>query len=1510
LPYVDLALSDEAITATASGKTPQAQIAVTDKSNKWKSLKMFSPAATLSLLVGLWDQYDSGRILSFEVLKAYPSPLPGFETPDALVPFVRWALASVSSARMRDADSGSLALRLLASSYIVRAGWELRLSLEPIQGKSNSVKRANIQATPPQSSTNHKESTIERIVTFCNDILDIVMVHVTETRKDRHFAAMHFPVHGPLMAVRYIINDVNLNSLDETSKARWRSLVLRMMNVAKTVSVLALELKYPLRYTHNAQGEVDHSKDHADENGEDDENIDMAQLAAQQEKNTVTTSQSEQSDSKKPQSESNSTTEGVLVAMWLSLKEVSFLLGCLVKSTISAASAESSRVSSTHSSLSLTFMTEDEIKMVGQHLFDSLLVLRHRGAMETTAEGFQLICESILQTNDRNLHLLVHDWLAQLLNRIDNTPWALLSTRRSAGLPYAFLAILRSENLAAERNRSSRKMLPIVFSHLYETASRKVWTSQPMLTSTSVVGEADRDSEGEAHSSGSTARTPSTDADVGMGHESNHSPKEHRHQVHALNVIRAIIRDRSIVDDVSPFVEPVLTLVLTLYLSPHWAVQNAATMSFSTLLERTSGGSRFANTTSAESASKEDNPSKLPPGASVPRLRAPKITADGFFTRYPIAQSFLLSSLSRETKLVKSATGEASQSSSGPKLDSVVDHILNGIQKSHSFPSKSQLMARISQTLQLSSKPSSDDESSAEQIEESASSSLYAILLLLSRMSPSKTLVPRAQEQIAPFIYLTCSAALSSTNAMVRSLAAQAVAPLIPTPLFTQFLASFIESLPSSIESYAQQFSATSGGSNQLHGLLLLIWQVLRTHTNIIITGAQQAHSGDSNEDGQSDASIGGSFAASCVSLLEQLRDSVLPALAPKLWLLRLDNAPISSVLLSIVSEFVIQPLCADTSLVAQHNALSAFANMSATLCSLLLKRRLSEKSTTSSGPVQAVMRNVMLHHQYKLATSIVTNSLLGLSAHMNLSKAFFASNVVSQTSVQSTIEALLISPDYEVRLQTHKVLAKSIRSSHLSLPSLTTYLLSIIGFLDSSIGFVETHPKCTLRIVRLLNLLGAEGALNHVMESTAAGTVLKTLQSWAFYQPYDERTTSRIAQDLTGNAEQRETALGVSTSLRQESLIFLAFYLRIVQPSAQASDEEVSKFSSSINWWLAMVERHSRYELATPDREAAASSLARFPLEFHILSTRQAYSKVVIDYWMLMIRLLQDDEGEIRERARTVVSGVMASERAACITDASESASSNITVVLEPGLMNATAYCYDSLSKHFGSHPHYWKWLLLGLCPDVASCLELGSDPHSPVDWHQKLAFSSQLFEQEKANFFHEIALIAQFSRRQLLAIVSSKPSILADTEIASMVKSLRGSLEVNLLSLSQVLQARKPDPLKSSVSSLTAEWQFMYENVFTSTYSVLIALKTISEISPATPLSDVVLGATAALTSMEAGVLHPVLFEAATSVHRSSPAHPGDSSVSRVRLVSSPVTDWANLITTQKDWSNFLLA
>lgn len=312
---------------------------------------------------------------------------------------------------------------------------------------------------------------------------------------------------------------------------------------------------------------------------------------------------------------------------------------------------------------------------------------------------------------------------------------------------------------------------------------------------------------------------------------------EFRHQVHSLNVIRAILRDRFLIEDVGPFVEEILMIVIKLYTSSIWAVQNSATMTFSALIERCTGSKQ----------SFDDG------GDNINRKIMSGITISDFFTRFPNTHPFLVKAVNESLQNVQTDS-------------SYVHKIL----KNSNYEGESG-------SLNISNENQAEQRQSSKKLA-SLATSLYAVLVLITRLIPGRMESPKERHLTEPFLKAVLESSVSS-DWMVRKLSARALVRLIPTKSFPSFLNGFIESLPSSRELCFKEFERNT--TNQLHGILLSIYYLLKGHLPLIIFN----------------------------DVLDDLFNNIMPKIQKFNWIFETNVHPLSSQLLLIIYEFVMRDL-------------------------------------------------------------------------------------------------------------------------------------------------------------------------------------------------------------------------------------------------------------------------------------------------------------------------------------------------------------------------------------------------------------------------------------------------------------------------------------------------------------------------------------------------------------------------------------------------------------------------
>lgn len=213
---------------------------------------------------------------------------------------------------------------------------------------------------------------------------------------------------------------------------------------------------------------------------------------------------------------------------WLNIKEASLLLGQLVATILRPGRPGSDNL-----------LTAQEVNEVGEIFLRVLTCCRHRGAIEGACLGFSQFCSALFRTMDVRIQSVPQALLQKVLSRVDDLSEASV-TRRSAGLPLIIQTILANEAKVKKTTLLSwtiEKLLSII--------------SKPLLSITD---------------------------------EQRDLP-----QVHAINIITAIVRESSVAGIMSTYLDRLTVEALKSFLSPIWAMRNAAMQLFGYLLCRLVG---------------------------------------------------------------------------------------------------------------------------------------------------------------------------------------------------------------------------------------------------------------------------------------------------------------------------------------------------------------------------------------------------------------------------------------------------------------------------------------------------------------------------------------------------------------------------------------------------------------------------------------------------------------------------------------------------------------------------------------------------------------------------------------------------------------------------------------------------------------------------------------------------------------------------------------------------------
>jgi hypothetical protein len=93
-------------------------------------LPLASVRNTKLILHCLMNPFDENRMLAYEILQGFPSPLPGIKLKDDVQKILFWALQSMTSTRAGESDSGAMIFRLIFSKYVLDLSIDLDVELE------------------------------------------------------------------------------------------------------------------------------------------------------------------------------------------------------------------------------------------------------------------------------------------------------------------------------------------------------------------------------------------------------------------------------------------------------------------------------------------------------------------------------------------------------------------------------------------------------------------------------------------------------------------------------------------------------------------------------------------------------------------------------------------------------------------------------------------------------------------------------------------------------------------------------------------------------------------------------------------------------------------------------------------------------------------------------------------------------------------------------------------------------------------------------------------------------------------------------------------------------------------------------------------------------------------------------------------------------------------------------------------------------------------------------------
>ncbi|CAJ1946965.1 unnamed protein product [Sphenostylis stenocarpa] len=577
---------------------------------------MTSSDSTLLLVGSIVDSWDRLRENSFHILLHFPSPLPGISNEDTLKKLIASSMRLVCSPRVRESDAGALSLRLIFKKYVLELGWLIEDSLNVVHLSSkpelvNEVSQSNKCRNP--------------VILYLKSMIDWLDAAVRDGEQDLSKACKNSFVHGVLLALRYTFEELDWNSdVLSTSISELRYLLERLLDLVVRITALALWVV---------------SADAWFLPGDMDEMLDEDNLLMEIPYDEHMPSSQCENNNSKPSHDGRSSEQIVMVGCWLAMKEVSLLLGTIIRKVPLPSNACSDLSELEGDSVDTAGFSSDsvldlkQLKTIGNHFLEVLLKMKHNGAIDKTRAGFTALCNRLLCSSNSRLHRMTESWMEQLMQRtvakgqvVDDL------LRRSAGIPAAFIALFLSEP-----EGTPKKLLPRALRWLIDVGNGSMLNQ---IESNRMNGDPCK-SKDSANGKNCTQAAERNIKQTSKIRDEGVIPT-----VHAFNVLRAAFNDSNLATDTSGFSAEALILSIRSFSSPYWEIRNSACLAYTALVRRMIG---FLNVHKRESARRA-------------------ITGLEFFHRYPSLHSFLFNELEVATEFLGCASSGDLESIRGNNL--------------------------------------------------------------------------------------------------------------------------------------------------------------------------------------------------------------------------------------------------------------------------------------------------------------------------------------------------------------------------------------------------------------------------------------------------------------------------------------------------------------------------------------------------------------------------------------------------------------------------------------------------------------------------------------------------------------------------------------------------------------------------------------------------------------------------------------------------------------------------
>ena len=462
------------------------------------------------LLACVDDSWDDIRAAASRVLCEFPAPLPGLQEAPQVTAVLAWAKSLLESARVRECDTGAWLVRILFKKYVVALGWGI--SLHPLRVEAGSRGMADGDTPPTPALPPAPEEQTAKALALLRSAMGMIGACIADGRKDLRGACLSGLAHGSLLVVRYLVEDMRaMRLIPPPALTPLMSDLYALISEATQVAVWAVSQQDELSIQASDAGGGWGGGPFPEE-GQEEEASDVAPEA-----------------------------QIIVNGSWLTIKEIGMLSGAMAAILVDGLGPR----------LPPPVMADGDaspvvrlVQALGDNLVWILERVKHNGAVEKVHGGLMRLIKPLLMHESEALSGMPLGWLKRI-ERYAMRPNQTLSdiVRRSAGLPFAFLSIIK-----AEPRGLPKRLLPY-----------------GMETALAIAG-------GAPPGAGASASPPSVPS-----------------RVHALNMLCKAFNDSELATDTSRYYGCGLELAIRGLGSSRWEVRNGAGQLFSALVVRVVG---------------------------------------------------------------------------------------------------------------------------------------------------------------------------------------------------------------------------------------------------------------------------------------------------------------------------------------------------------------------------------------------------------------------------------------------------------------------------------------------------------------------------------------------------------------------------------------------------------------------------------------------------------------------------------------------------------------------------------------------------------------------------------------------------------------------------------------------------------------------------------------------------------------------------------------------------------